>query len=154
MSVEEDQKREGEIEGQSVSPAEPAPLLEEAPEFELGDNVHITGGRLDGTRGRIYYMDEDLIRILPDGVSDRLVDINIVEDDEGGRDLDPKLKIEHLYLVSKRAAPAFVAQIDARVGQLVDTFSQNGDFGIQYTVKSIDEGSDTIVLQDETEGDL
>jgi len=152
MSVEEDEKREGVIEGQGLNPVA-APLSEEAPEFELGDKIHIMGGRLDGTRGRIYYMDDEIIRILPEGVSDRLVDINIVED-EGGRDLDPKLNIEQLFLVSKRAAPAFVAQINAQVGQLVDTFSQNGDFGIQYTVKSINEADDSIVLQDETGGDL
>jgi hypothetical protein len=154
MSVEEDQKREGDIEGQGLNPVA-APLPdEEAPEFELGDKIYIKGGRLDGTRGRIYYMDEDIIRILPDGVSDRLVDINIVEDEDGNRDLDPKLKIDNFFMVSKRTAPAFVTQIDAQVGQLVDTFSQSGDFGIQYTVKSINEADDSIVLLDETDGEL
>jgi hypothetical protein len=157
MSVEEDQIRVGDIEGKEMetteAPHAPIATEEEAPDFELGDHVHILGGRLDGTRGRIYYLDEDLIRILPDGVSDRLVELTFVEDPEFGKDLDPKLGIEHFYLVSKRATPAFVAQIDARVGQIADTFGINGEPGIQYTVKAVDESEDTITLIDETGGE-
>ena len=156
MSVEENQKRSGRIEGQEMETNRPlAPLVEEdEPEFELGDNIYITGGRLDGTRGRIYYMDAELLRILPDGVSDRLIDIDIIDDPETGPGPDPKLKIETMFLISKRAAQAFVAQIDAQVGQLVDTFGSNGEMGIQYTVKSIDEDEDSMVLEDETGAEL
>lgn len=135
------------------APHAPMQTEEEAPDFELGDHVHILGGRLDGTRGRIYYLDEDRIRILPDGLSDRLVELEFVEDPEFGRDLDPKLGIEHFYLVSKRATPAFVSQIDARVGQIADTFGINGEPGIQYTVKAVNESEDTITLVDETGGE-
>ena len=35
-----------------------------SPDFQLGDGVYIGGGRLDGTRGRIYYMDDERIRVL------------------------------------------------------------------------------------------
>jgi hypothetical protein len=132
MSLEEDQKRDGLIEGKELE-LDPvlAPVTDdESPDFELGDNIYVLGGKLDGTRGRIYYLDPDLLRILPDGVSDRLVDIKIVNGD-----LDPKLAIEKLYLVAKRAAPAFVTQIDAQVGQIADTFSATGEFGIQYKIK-------------------
>jgi len=151
MSLEENQKRDGLIEGKEleINPVL-APLTEEdALDFELGDSVYVLGGKLDGTRGRIYYLDADLLRILPDGVSDRLVDINIVDGD-----LDPKLAIEKLYLLVKRAAPAFVSQIDAQVGQIADTFSATGELGLQYTIKSINEAEDSLVLEDETEGEL
>ena len=151
MSLEEDQKRDGLIEGKEleIDPVLTPLVDDETPEFELGDSVYVLGGKLDGTRGRIYYLDPDLLRILPDGVSDRLVDINIVEGD-----LDPKLKIDKFLLVAKRAAPAFVTQIDAQVGQIADTFSATGEMGLQYTIKSIDEAEDTLVLEDETEGEL
>ena len=67
---------------------------EESPEFELGDRVYIEGGRLNDTRGRIYYMDDDLIRILPEGAPDRLVDIPLVDGD-----FADDLGIENFFLL-------------------------------------------------------
>ena len=119
-----------------------------APVFGLGDGVYIEGGRLDGTRGRIYYMDDERIRILPTGVSDRLVEIELVEGD-----LDPALKITGFLQTSPRANPAFVAQIDAQVDQIAETFGINGEPGIQYTIKEVNEAEDTIFLVDETGGE-
>lgn len=119
------------------------------PAFELGDRVLILGGRYDNLRGRVYYIDESLIRILPDGVSDRLVDLPIIETEEG-YDLDPELKVESLYVLDKRAKPAFVTQIDAQVDQEAETFGANGEPGAKFTIKAINETADTIVLEDET----
>jgi hypothetical protein len=118
---------------------------DESPEFQLGDRVFIEGGRLNDTRGRIYYMDNDLIRILPDGAPDRLVDIPIEEGD-----FAEDLGIENFYLISKRANPAFVAQIDAHVGEVADTFGPDGTMGLQYTIKEVNEAEDSLVLVDET----
>lgn len=117
--------------------------------FELGDSVYLVGGQVDKLRGRIYYIDDDIIRVLPDGLSDRLVDIPIVDGD-----LDPALKIEHLYSVSKRTNPAFVAQIGAEVGEIAETFDKSGNPGPTYTIKAVDEATDTITLVDETQADL
>jgi len=122
---------------------------EEIPEFELGDRVYIEGGRLDQTRGRIYFIGDALLRILPDGVSDRLIDISLVDGD-----FPQDLGIENFYLVSKRAKPAFVAQIDAQAGQKLDSFGPDGSLGIQYTVKEVNEAGDYLVLLDETGGEL
>ena len=85
--------------------------------FELGDKIHIIGGRFDNSRGRIYYIDETRIRILPDGVSDRLVDLEMAD----GYLLE-EYEIENLYLVSKRKSPSFVVQQDYRVGQMAEAF--------------------------------
>ena len=117
--------------------------------FELGDTILLLGGQIGGLRGRIYYIDAELIRILPDGVSDRLVDIPIIDGD-----LDPSLKIEHLYSISKRTNSAFVAQINAQMGELAETFSATGTPGPSYRIKGIDEVNDTILLVDQTEADL
>ena len=119
---------------------------EEVPTFELGDRVMIVGGNLDQTRGRIYYMDSDLIRILADGVSDRLIDLPLEEGD-----FSPELGIDTIYLLTKAANPAFVAQIDAQVGQLADTFGPGGEVGIQYTIAEINEAEDTMTLTDTTD---
>jgi hypothetical protein len=89
------------------------------------------------------------LRILPDGVSDRLIDISLVDGD-----FPEDLGIENFYLVSKRAKPAFVAQIDAQAGQKVDSFGPDGSLGIQYTVKEVNEAGDYLILLDETGGEL
>jgi len=117
--------------------------------YELGDHIFIQGGRHDKLRGRIYYIDDSLIRILPDGVSDRLVDINIIDGD-----FDPALGIETPYLISKRRTPAFVAQIGANVGEIAETFSATGLPGTTYTIKAVDEKNDRILLADETGADF
>jgi hypothetical protein len=117
--------------------------------FELGDTILLLGGQVDKLRGRIYYIDDELIRVLAEGVSDRLVDIPIVDGD-----LDPALKIQHLYSVSKRTNPAFVAQISAEVGEKAETFDKNGTPGPTYTITAIDEPTDTITLIDETQAEL
>ena len=90
-------------------------------------------------------MDESMLRILPMGVSDRLIDIPIVDGD-----FDEALGIKNFFLVSKRANPAFVAQVDLQVDHIVDTFDEKGAAGIQYTVREINEAEDTATLVDET----
>ena len=122
---------------------------DETPVFELGDRIYIEGGRYDQARGRIYFIDDDLIRLLPEGAPDRLIDIPIIEGE-----LDPKLGIETLYSVSKRANPAFVAQIDAHVGEIADTFTADGGLGTQFMIKEVNEAEDSIVLEDDTGGEL
>jgi hypothetical protein len=128
--------------------SEPDEIEDTSPEFELGDGVYIGGGQLDGTRGRIYYMDDERIRILPIGTSDRLVEITLVDGD-----LDPALGITNFFQTAKRAEPAFVSQIDAHVDQLAETFGMNGEPGIQYKIKEVNEEEDSITLQDETGGE-
>lgn len=121
----------------------------EAPEFQLGDRIYIEGGRLNDTRGRIYYMDDDLIRILPEGAPDRLIDIPLIDGD-----FAENLGIENFYLLSKRANPAFVAQIDAHVGEIADSFGPDGSLGIQYKIKEVNESEDRLVLEDDTGGTI
>ena len=126
-----------------------APTDEEI-SFELGDRILISGGRYDGLKGRIYYIDtESLIRIIPDGVSDRLVDLPIMDDD-----FDPSLNIEQPFLITKRTNPAFVALIDAHVGQKAETFSETGEPGPSYMIKSVNEKDDTLLLEDEAGTEL
>jgi hypothetical protein len=115
--------------------------------FELGDKIHIIGGRYDGTRGRIYYLDENLIKILPDGVADRLVEL-VIEDGF----LKEEYDIEELFVVTKRTNPAFVVQQDYRVGQLAEAF--NGPEGNpvgQFVIVEVSEKEDSIKVKDKND---
>jgi len=114
-------------------------------QIELGDKIHIFGGRFDNTRGRIYYLDEHLIRILPDGISDRLVDLQI---DDGY--LKEEYEIENLFIVSKRTNPLFVIQQDYRVGQLAEAFhGPDGSPVGKYVIQVVHEKKDSIELRDQ-----
>ena len=121
-----------------------APVIEEEPGFQLGDRIYITAtGPLDGLRGRIYYLDENLIRILPDGTFHRLEDIPVVDGD-----FDPVQGITGAYVLKKRVSDAFVVQHDFQVGHLAETIKESGEMGVTYRIKSIDEENDTVVLED------
>jgi hypothetical protein len=123
---------------------EEAPVIEEEPGFQLGDRIYITAtGPLDGLRGRIYYLDENLIRILPDGTFHRLEDIPVVDGD-----FDPVQGITAAYVLKKRVSDAFVVQHDFQVGHLAETIKENGEMGVTYRIKTIDEENDTVILED------
>jgi hypothetical protein len=113
--------------------------------IELGDKIHIIGGRYDNTRGRIYYLDDSVIKILPDGVSDRLVEL-VMEDGY----LREEYEIEELFLVQKRRNPSFVVQQDYRVGQMAEAFQgvEGNPIG-KYIIEEVHEKTDSIKLRDE-----
>jgi hypothetical protein len=121
-------------------------VLEEEEGIELGDTIMIEGGRLDRTRGRIYYMDDSLIRILPDGVSDSLKDIPLIDENP-----DPELGIEGIVILRKAPRHSFVHLMDIRPEQIVTTFSATGEPGPKFTVVSVDEEKDAVLLVDETD---
>lgn len=115
--------------------------------IELGDKIHIIGGRFDNTRGRIYYLDESIIRIMPDGVSDRLVELRMTDGY-----LNEEYGIEELFLVEKRKNPAFVIQRDYRVGQLAEAFQGvEGNPVGKYVIQEVNEKEDSIKLKDEND---
>lgn len=112
--------------------------------FQLGDRVYIaSSGPIDGLRGRIYYLDENLLRILPDGTFHRLESIPIVDGD-----FEPSLQITNAYVIKKRVSPAFVVQHDFQVGYLAETIQESGEMGLTYKIKSINEETDSVVLED------
>ena len=113
--------------------------------IELGDKIHIIGGRFDNTRGRIYYLDDSIIRILPDGVSDRLMELRM---DDGY--LKEEYEIDELFLVQKRRNPSFVVQQDYRIGQLAEAFQgvEGQPIG-RYVIEEVDEKKDSIKLRDQ-----
>ena len=118
---------------------------EEELDIELGDLVELIGGRYTKTRGIVYYNDDDLIRIMPDGVSDRIIDLPIGE--EG---IDPELGLEEIKILKKRNVTTFVAIADLRVGQRVETFTAAGEQGPVYTVTRVNDKEDTADMVGQT----
>jgi hypothetical protein len=123
--------------------------VEEDADIQLGDRILLLGGRYNRTRGRIYYFDDDLIRILPDGLSDRLIDIPILEGAP-----DPSLKLEEIVVLNKTKVPSFVALADIRAGQIAETFSASGEPRASYTIKEVNTEEDSAVFVDETGDEL
>lgn len=119
---------------------------------ELGDRILVDGGRLHFTRGRVYYRDADLIRIQPDGTSDRLVDIPLIDGEP-----DPDLKVDGFIILEKRRLYTFVEQQDFAADQTIETFtggSAGPQEGPKFKVRSVNKVTDTAVLVDDTGDEL
>ena len=137
------------VSGEAAEQAAADMLGDDEEGLELGDRISLSGGRYNGTRGKIYYIDDDLIRILPDGLSDRLVDIPIVDGE-----IDPALKLEDIVILKKRPVPSFVEIFDIRAGQLAETFTASGEPGPEYMIKEANGELDKVLLEEETGGQV
>ena len=117
---------------------------EENPSLGLGDRIQIESKTLGRVVGRIYYLDEDLLRILPDGVSNRLYDFPITA--EG---IDPEIGVTEILTEPTKIA-SFVEQNRLRVGAKIDTFTSEGDSRNSYSVDAVDPDADSIIIVDES----
>jgi hypothetical protein len=115
-------------------------MAEEAPEFVVGDIVYLQGGLRDNTKGKIYYMDADLLRIMPFGSSDRVVEVNL-----GGEDYD------NIFLVEESQLPTFVEILGAKVGYVAEAYGVNGEPIGKYTIEEVNQDEDTLKLEGMTE---
>ncbi len=113
---------------------------------ELGDRILVLGGKHDRLRGRVYYRDGEMIRILPDGVSNSLQDIPLVDEEP-----DPELKIQEIVILRKRPrdVDAFVELFDLRVDMRVDTFTAKGEEGPKFTISKVSPEEDSVLFLDE-----
>ena len=119
--------------------------------FELGDTVAINTARYGVVIGRIYYRDADLIRILPQGVSDRLYDFPINSDDG---EFSSELGFKDARWISKNPLQTFVEQEDLQAGQYFETFTANGEPGPIFKIKSVNVDDDEILVEDDTGADM
>lgn len=113
--------------------------------FELGDKVAINTARFGAVRGRIYYRDADLIRIMPDGVSDRLYDYPLKDES-----FVPELGFKTAEWISKATLDGFVNQQDLQAGQFFETFTADGEIGPTFRIDSVNVDDDSIVVIDDT----
>jgi hypothetical protein len=113
--------------------------------FVLGDHIQLETKVYGKMTGRIYYIDETLIRILPDGISHRVFDYPIVD---GG--LDPALGIDPDAEIIFEPGPRtpFVEYLELRESQLIDTYKADGTFYKTYKVVEISQSENSISIQD------
>ena len=115
---------------------------EEATLF-VGDGIHIETQLRGSIDGIIYYIDESLLRIMPEGTSDRIIDVPLAEnspDDVGIIDITYK----------KGPRTSFVELQGLRSGLTIQTFDKNGTPLAEYTVVSVKSATDSVIISDST----
>ena len=116
--------------------------IDEEPELFVGDTIQFTQGPMVGTKGMIYYLDEELIRLLPTGVSDRLIDIDLTEEDNVFFNEETRIKKD------PTALQTFVEIADLKEGNLVQTFDADGTPVYIYKVASVNLQEDSAVFKE------
>ena len=104
--------------------------------ISLGDKVTIKHPIRGTTTGRIYYMDDEIIKVMPEGASDRIIPFTYDELAEYG-------EIEELHIVN-----GFIRQQQILPGQIMETFTANGDLVSRYTVIDVNEKKDRVTVKD------
>uniref|UniRef100_A0A6C0L9R4 Uncharacterized protein n=1 Tax=viral metagenome TaxID=1070528 RepID=A0A6C0L9R4_9ZZZZ len=116
-----------------------------SPGIQIGDRLLITGGNLDGTRGRLYGMYPDHLAILPDGVTDRIIRIPLIDGSP-----DPELEIEAFDILESATRPGFLQLSGMRAGDMIQTFGEDGTAKGVFSVKSLDLEEDSAIFLTET----
>lgn len=119
--------------------------------IELGDRIIIDSKKDGRTTGTVYYRSLELIRVKPDGISNRLRDF--VVDNEGHQEIYPEEEVTAAYVIEKRKVDSFVQLHDLRVGQVINTFTIDGSRGTSYKIKEVNEDEDQITLEDPEDPD-
>jgi uncharacterized protein YuzE len=65
--------------------------------IELGDRISIDSNQYGKITGIVYYRDNDLIRILPEGVSNKLYDFPLIDND-----IDESYGVNEVIMIKKR----------------------------------------------------
>ena len=138
---------EGDTSGVKIAEGSPQEQADDEAEADtalyLGRRLEIVFGPANTKIiGRIYYISENLIRIMPDGASDRLYNFPLVD---GG--FDPDLGVSEINIGDKVPQQAFVAWQGFRKDQLLLALNENGELIGTYEVISIKEEEDKAVLK-------
>jgi hypothetical protein len=125
-------------------------LADENAGLELGDFIEIHSNRADieTVRGHIYYIDETRISILEDGKSRKLLVLDMEKNEEGEIEFLPEYELTAIDILEKRLLSSFVAQRGMAKDALVETFTAEGDPLATYKLVTVDEVTDTAVLED------
>jgi hypothetical protein len=115
-------------------------IIDEGPSLGIGDRIQIESKLLGQVTGRIYYLDETLLRVLPDGVSNRLYDFPITA--EG---IDPEKQVTDVKYEATNV-PSFIEQNRLRVGAVIDTFTAEGEAAGSYIVDEVNLENDSIII--------
>jgi hypothetical protein len=111
--------------------------------YALGDILYIEGGVYDGSEGRLYYYDDEYIKILPNGLTNKLLTIPL--DDEEYEELG----IEEIIRKKRAVEPGFLSLVGFVKGEGVETFTTSGEPGPTFTVVDMNKKEDSILLRSE-----
>lgn len=142
---EGDDDGEAELEqstGLEISAAEQSTDEDENALF-VGDTIQVKTKTRGVIRGMIYYIDEKLIRIMPEGSSDRLVDIPLPDEETDDADI-----IDLAYNNGPRSS--FVELLALRSGLTIHTYKADGTPLKDYTIDIVNQSADSIRIHDET----
>lgn len=114
----------------------------------LGDRFKLETRRYGETIGKVYYVDENLISIMPDGVSNLLHYFPLVETEEG-RVFDPELGFISITQVGNGPNVGFAELNGFQEGQVIDTFLEDGSLGQSYKITEVNYDRDFIRVEDE-----
>lgn len=115
--------------------------------IQLGDRILIDSKKYGRTIGTVYYRSLELIRIKPDGVSNRLHDFHI-EQTEDEELFDEEDGVSATGIITKRVFESFVEQRDLRVNQIIDTFDSDGKTYKSYKIIGVDKEKDSIKIHE------
>jgi hypothetical protein len=122
--------------------ASTAAAEQEPPVIELGDRSRLSGGKYDGTTGRVIYRTFDKLHLMPDGLTHSALEFNLTEDG-----FEEESGIEAVEILQKRKKPALVDILDLATGQLLETFDEEGNSAGMYKIKKVDSDLDNLVLE-------
>lgn len=113
--------------------------------FYLGDRIEIQSKKYGPVKGRIYFFDgESMLRVLPEGVSDRVYDFPI---EDGG--WAPELGVTDVaFFPGPRTS--FKEFQGFRKDQQIQTFKANGEPAGTFRIISVSTDKDAIRIADES----
>jgi hypothetical protein len=125
-------------------------LADENVGLELGDFIEIHSNRpdIETVRGRIFYIDETRISVLEDGKSRKLLVFDMEKNEEGEIEFLSEYELTSIEILEKRLLPSFVAQRGMSKDALVETFTAEGEPLATYKLITVDEVTDSAVLED------
>lgn len=110
----------------------------------VGDKIGIQSKKYGTISGRIYYISDDLIRIIPDGASDVLYDFPIV---------DGELE-EDITFYEKGPRISFIELQGFRTGQEVEAIDATRNVIGTYEITNVNDITDVIELKHKETGDI
>jgi hypothetical protein len=110
----------------------------------IGDIIQITTAKSTVIKGMVYYLSPRLIRVMPEGTSNQLIDIPLP--DEGEEDTFGIVDLAY----NKGPRISFVALLALRSGLTVHAYKADGTYLRDYVVEEVNEEADSARLTDET----
>lgn len=112
-------------------------------EIQITDRLMIESKAYGKVVGRVYYTDDELIRVMPDGVSNLVYDFPIIDGE-----FDPDLGVNPDILFEKGPRTSFVDFLQFREGLIIDSYKKDGSFYKSYKILSVNVEEDSIFIED------